>query len=350
MRGTLKDRRGFTLIELLVVIAIIGVLIALLLPAVQAAREAARRAQCINNMKQLGLAIHNYESSQGSFPMGNMRGSREFDNCATFWGHTWVSYILPYIEGGSQFNAVNYSRVYNSVSQFTAFRMKNATFLCPDDTKNTDLTQSGFIATFQTSYAAVRGLTENMYYSWGTGATAPNADRCGAIDSEGIFGANIAFKIADILDGTSGTMMVGEQSRFQEEPSGSTFNFGNVGGAFGGPDWVTGVQTWPGDIRVTSGAYLVPRLNALPVKNGGPACLTSTGPFAYPTLGNPPGWVNSPACLDLGQFGFRSKHPGGANFLFGDGSVKFIKQTVDKNTYRALGTRDKGEVVSGDSY
>src|SRR4051812_20415149 len=116
MRTSVSPRRGFTLIELLVVIAIIGVLIALLLPAVQAAREAARRAQCTNNLKQIGLAIHNYEGAQGAFPMGNMTRSRTYDNCATYWGHTWMNFILPYIESGTQYNAANFSRVYNSLS------------------------------------------------------------------------------------------------------------------------------------------------------------------------------------------------------------------------------------------
>jgi prepilin-type processing-associated H-X9-DG protein len=282
--------------------------------------------------------------------MGNMRGDRKNGtNCATNYGHTWANYILPFIESGAQFNTINFVRPYNSVTQFTAFRLKVSSYICPDDSRNTDLTASGFIATWQSSYSGVRGLTESQYYSWGAAPDAPNADRCGAIDSEGIFGANISYKIADVTDGTSSTALVGETSRFKDEPGNSVFNFVNVAGAFAGPDWVSGVRTWPGDIRVTANAYMVPKLNAQPVRNGGPACLTSTGPFAYPTLGNPPGWVNNPDCLNLGQFGFRSQHPGGANFLFADGSVKFIKDTINTQTYRALSTRDKGEIVSSDA-
>jgi prepilin-type N-terminal cleavage/methylation domain-containing protein/prepilin-type processing-associated H-X9-DG protein len=343
-------RRGFTLIELLVVIAIIGVLIALLLPAVQQAREAARRIQCTNNLKQIGLAFANYESTQGSFPMGRLTRSRQRDNCTTVFLHTWAAYVLPYMESTAQYNAVNFELVYNSIRQFTAFRMKVSSYMCPSDTPNTDLTGQGFIATWQSSYSGVMGLTEGVYYWWGSGPTAPNADRCGHIDSEGILGGNIAYRISDVTDGTSGTMLVGETSRFRDEPAGSPFNFVNAAGAFAGPNWVTGVRAWPGDIRVTSLAYLVPRLNAPPVRNGGPACLTSTGPFAFPTLGNPPGWVNSRACQELGQFGFRSNHPGGGNFLFADGSVRFLKDSINIQTYRALGTRNIGEVISSDSY
>ncbi len=109
-------------IELLVVIAIIAILIALLLPAVQAAREAARRAQCVNNLKQIGLAIMNYESALGSYPMGRIDRSRQYDNCTTQWLHGWISFTIPFMEGGAQYSAINFSRPYNSVVQFTAFR------------------------------------------------------------------------------------------------------------------------------------------------------------------------------------------------------------------------------------
>src|SRR5271170_6074353 len=112
-------RRGFTLIELLVVIAIIAVLIALLLPAVQAAREAARRSQCVNNLKQIGLAIANYESSGGSYPMGTMGHSRPFDGCVTYWGHTWIAYIMPYLEASNTFNTINFQLNYQYQAQFT---------------------------------------------------------------------------------------------------------------------------------------------------------------------------------------------------------------------------------------
>src|SRR4051794_20722473 len=131
--------RGFTLIELLVVIAIIAVLIGLLLPAVQAAREAARRAQCVNNLKQIALANHNYESSIGSFPMGNSYYSIEnLDNlgpCATAFLHSSFNFILPYIEAGNQYSAYNFSRTYRSVANQTAARTKVSSYICPSDSK-----------------------------------------------------------------------------------------------------------------------------------------------------------------------------------------------------------------------
>src|SRR5262249_51828831 len=142
------------------------------------------------------------------------------------------------------------------------------------------------------------------------------------------------------------TIFVGEQSRFLNEPPNSTFNFGNVAATFAGPDWA-GSTVWPGDIRVTGIAYAVPRLNAKAVTSNATSCMRGN-PFGTPQYGNPVGWLNT--CPDLGQFGFRSRHPGGVNFLFGDGSVHFLKDSISLPTYRALATRALGEVVSADAY
>jgi prepilin-type N-terminal cleavage/methylation domain-containing protein/prepilin-type processing-associated H-X9-DG protein len=354
MKHAPKSRRGFTLIELLVVIAIIGVLIALLLPAVQAAREAARRAQCTNNLKQIALAVLNYESGTGSLPMGTLYRTPA-DGCATVWGHTWLNYIYPYLEQSQANNAINYSRPYNSVTNvFTAFNMKVASYLCPSDSNATKLDlASGFIQTVQNSYAGVAGISELHTFSFNP---PTNADRCGSLDSEGVFGRTISFRIADITDGTSNTLMAGEVSRFRNEPGGSNFNFANVGGRFAGPPW-TGSPFW-GDSRPTAMAYVTVPLNANALTAPGsfaggnlaPNCLLSTSPL----MTDKPNWGNDGnggvPCVALGQWGFRSQHPGGANFVACDGSVKFLKQTINRVTYRALGTRALGEVVSSDSY
>ena len=337
--------RGFTLIELLVVIAIIAVLIALLLPAVQAAREAARRAQCVNNLKQIGLAVYNYESASGTYPMGNITRSASDDpNCGgIYYGHTAMSYILPYIEGANQWNAINYSLPYNRFDQTTAFYNKVASYVCPSDGSTASLPPQ-FIATAQTSYGPVRGIRENIFWT----LAGPNSsNRCGSNDSEGLFGANISYRVAEVTDGTSNTMMFGETSRFKEEESTSShFNFWNVAAAWAGPPW-TGTPAWPGDVRITGGAFVVPVLNAPPVTNGGPACQINVQSPHSLNWALPP---NNPPCLYLGQWGFRSRHPGGANFLFADGSVKFIKNAVNYLIYRSLGTRNIGEVISSDAY
>jgi prepilin-type N-terminal cleavage/methylation domain-containing protein/prepilin-type processing-associated H-X9-DG protein len=350
-RTQVEVLRAFTLIELLVVIAIIGVLVALLLPAVQAAREAARRAQCVNNLKQLGLAIANYESTLGSYPMGRIAKTKQYDNCVTFWGHSWLNVTLPFMEAGAQFNAINFNRTWDTATQITAYRVKVSALLCPDDDRVnpsvwTNNATGGIITPMQASYAGMSGLTEIALYFWTITATSPNADRCGAIDSEGIFGSNVAYKLASVTDGTTHTILVGEQCRFLNESANSTFNFANTVSVFSGPDWGAN-PLWPGDTRVTGIAYAVPKLNAKAVTSNPLGCINGN-PFGTPQFGNPVGWIKT--CTDLGQLGFRSRHPGGVNFVFGDGSVRFLKDTINLPTYRALATRAMGEIVSADAY
>jgi prepilin-type N-terminal cleavage/methylation domain-containing protein len=172
---------GFTLIELLVVIAIIAVLIALLLPAVQSAREAARRAQCTNNLKQIGLAAHNYESGNGAFPLGwngfalpNTYPGLKPCQSNNPIGHTAFVYILPYIEGGAHYNAWNIVRVYNSVSNATGTMTKVASYICPSDTPASP-DPTGDFPVVQASYVASEGLQEQLIWNWGN-AAPPRSD------------------------------------------------------------------------------------------------------------------------------------------------------------------------------
>ena len=344
---------GFTLIELLVVIAIIGVLIALLLPAVQSAREAARRAQCTNNLKQIGLALNNYESALGSYPMGCLDQVRFNGNCNGSDPYdpsfpklfSWQLYILPYVEQNAASNSVNFDMNYLFRAQFTSFKTTYAAFICPSD-EPAEPTPAGYIGTTQSSYAGMAGMTELVWWGFGGDPAAPNANRCGDFDGEGPFGMSISYKVSDIRDGTSNTIFVGEKSRFINEPGGSNFNFAHIVGAFGGPPW-GGTSPWANDTRVTGLAYSVPKINAPAANNVD--CFNGN-PFGIPRYGYPAGWVNNQACLYVGQFGFRSNHPGGANFLFGDGSVKFLKESINMKSYRALSTRKLSEVVSADQY
>jgi prepilin-type N-terminal cleavage/methylation domain-containing protein/prepilin-type processing-associated H-X9-DG protein len=350
-------RRGFTLIELLVVIAIIAVLIALLLPAVQAAREAARRAQCVNNLKQMGLAIANYESSNGAYPMGVLQASPS-SNCS-YWGFTWADYIWPYMEQNQLANSMNFAGSYASVRNgFTAFNTKINSFICPSDTPNSP-PPSTDITSPQTSYAGVEGLTDVTSFTWGVATGQPNQDRCGAIDSEGVFGkANKSLTVAYVTDGTSNTAYVGEQSQFFNEPQGSNFNFNYVGATFAGPPWSAATPTWTGDIRPVGLVSMCPKLNSpantgIPPLVGASAVVGRTlifGTTLY-SFGNAPTFATDPVSTNsLGQYSFRSHHAGGGNFLFGDGSVKFIKNTTNITVYRALGTVSLGEIVSSDGY
>jgi prepilin-type N-terminal cleavage/methylation domain-containing protein/prepilin-type processing-associated H-X9-DG protein len=331
-----RRRAGFTLIELLVVIAIIAVLIALLLPAVQAAREAARRAQCVNNLKQLGLALHNYESSVGTFSFGIYYQSADpwtglpgTPPCGTHWRHTLFNYALQYIEQGNIYNAVNFTGATNSVRNVTAFNFRVSTFLCPSDLPSMD-TPANFPGYSQGSYSGMAGYTEMFRYRWNPGR---NDNICNIIEGNGAFVLSYTRRISQITDGLSSTLFVGETSRYVNEPP-SIFNVWNSGEWFG--DGLSAVSSRPTGI-----AYAVPRLNSPPSLGDVAPIIDLLGPFNW--------WAN-PAALNYGQFGFRSLHPGGVNFLFADGSVKFLKQTINMVTYRALSTVSLGEVTSSDAF
>jgi prepilin-type N-terminal cleavage/methylation domain-containing protein/prepilin-type processing-associated H-X9-DG protein len=357
-----RSRHGFTLIELLVVIAIIAVLIALLLPAVQSAREAARRAQCTNNLKQIALATHNYESSNGSFPMGwtgfappNTYPGLTACQSNNPIGHTAFVYILPYIEGGAAYNSWNILRVYNSFSNGTGSATKLASYVCPSDTSDTAPPAQDFVAA-QASYAASEGTQEQLIWQWSTtgGVPDPNGQylsTCNIGPGDGAFAPVWSQRIANLTDGTSNTLLFGETSRFLNEPAGSVFYFNYAGGWWAGPPW-TGASQWPNDSRITGMATTIARLNSPPDTTNSLLGKCLTQPQMPPFMAANSATPTSPlyACTNLGQLSFRSLHPGGGNFAMADGSVKFIKSSINLATYRALGTRAGGEVISSDSY
>lgn len=322
---------GFTLIELLVVIAIIAVLIALLLPAVQAAREAARRSQCVNNLKQTGLGIANYESAVGSYPTGTIsKSGNEGCTGANRW-HSIFMFILPQMEQQSAYNALNFIIPnYKSLENTTVTTTKIATYVCPSDLPNTAWNAAANkLGNAQTSYGFVIGKTDTA--AWASSATAGT---CDAINTDGVFMKNFSIKVAEVVDGLSNTLFFGETSRYIAD----TVSYNNF--------WATPLQLWCGtncstDLRIYGAGYTVPRINA-PLQ-------LAYGPPVY-SASSPIGWATDPNSLNYGQWGFRSLHPGGANFLMGDGSVRFLKSSINPSVYQALGTRKGSEVVSADSF
>jgi prepilin-type N-terminal cleavage/methylation domain-containing protein/prepilin-type processing-associated H-X9-DG protein len=353
MRKTHADHRsrGFTLIELLVVISIIAVLIALLLPAVQSAREAARRSQCVNNLKQIALSCFNYESAQGAFPMGNRYiddscynntspGSCDQD---CWFGYSAFALVLPYIEGNAISNAFNYNLISSSKSNTTARYAQVATYVCPSDLPST---ASGGSGTAQGSYGMSRGTQENIYLNWAAASfpdpAAEQPKKCNAALGNGMFGAEASVKISRVTDGTSNTTFFGDVSRFKNQPE-SVFNTWYWTVAYG-PRSLNGF----GAVLIQTGAFTYPRINSPPDIAGDD---TNTVFSCGSGNATSPDWlINCPKALTLGQWAFRSNHAGGVNMAFADGSVKFIKQTINDKTWQALGTRSGSEVVSADQF
>jgi prepilin-type N-terminal cleavage/methylation domain-containing protein/prepilin-type processing-associated H-X9-DG protein len=322
------SRTGFTLIELLVVVAIIAVLIGLLLPAVQAAREAARRAQCVNNLKQVGLALHNYHTALGAFPMSYAARARFSDgqtDTAPGWG--WGTMILPQLEQSPLFSAVNFPIAVEAPQNTTVVTAMLAVYVCPSDSTAgpfpvSDASGNVRATLAPSSYAACVGndLTDST--------TGLNNDGLG----NGVMFRNSAITVAGITDGTSQTVLVGERA------------------------WAFTEGVWAG--VVTNGTTRRGPQNNCPL----------TGAMYYPaaTLVQAHGNVlNTDTDPDGGLDDFSSRHPGGANFVFADGSVKFLKSVLrnagknpDGSTLyspsslvlQALSTRAGGEVVSADSY
>ena len=198
----MNQQRGFTLIELLVVIAIIAVLIGLLLPAVQAAREAARRIQCVNNLKQIGLAVHNYHDSVGTLPLGCVV---TFDRSGNpiFGGWGVTARILPYLEEQNKYNACNFSLTNETPENDTAMRTGTATFLCPSDGQNQEI----FVDDGQPRNNTNYGFNRGDWYVWGGSSSAPQPSSP--------FRVNACVPLAAVTDGLSNTLFVAEVKTHQ---------------------------------------------------------------------------------------------------------------------------------------
>ncbi len=338
--------RAFTLIELLVVIAIIAVLIALLLPAVQQAREAARRTQCKSNLKQIGLALHNYHDNYNTFPPGNMDYSANWNNVVPFtdpgeqWG--WPAFILPQLDQANLFNQLNLNGIRLSQYGTAAYanlrpltRTPLRVYRCPSDVGAKDTLQgtpddrhftgtswpSGeYIGT--SNYVGIHGNRQARAWNW----WLSTGDRV----EEGAFMNNQGTKTSDFVDGLSNTFMVGERS------------------------WLCNAAGWAGN-RNPPGTGMWGQYYTL--ARVGDATTCGAGATGNPAPLNAP-WTTVAQRQSSCSEGLGSQHTGGAHFLFGDGTVRFISDNIQYSSgdvcgriwtnlgvYNKLGVRDDRQPV-----
>jgi prepilin-type N-terminal cleavage/methylation domain-containing protein/prepilin-type processing-associated H-X9-DG protein len=302
LQGRRPRHGGFTLVELLVVIAIIGILIALLLPAIQSAREAARRSSCTNNLKQIGIALQNYHNSHGTFPAGYISNVDSAANdTGPGWG--WAALILPYNEEKPLSDSIRWEESIEASTNATPRMASLKIYLCPSDDTLPSWTAMQHDASGNPGEPVSDVASAN--YVGVFGVSEPG------VDGEGIFFRNSKVSFREITDGTSQTLIVGERS----------FRWGPA--------------TWVGAVTKAS-LYPAPDSpSARIVDNASGMTLghTSEGP---------------PNASGIECNNFSSAHSDGANMLFADGHVQFIPTTIDRLVFRYLSTRAGGESITGD--
>jgi len=317
-----RSARGFTLVELLVVIAIIGVLVALLLPAVQAAREAARRAQCQNNAKQAGLALLNFESAFSKLPYGTHmdgQGTQYITKDLPSNGFAWGAYILPYLEAGNAMQGVDIDgeALYLPGGQInTAIGTRIASFICPSAPDESDSWAECCSGSFKVGGGEDEDLRVTNYAGVAHHLPAGHVDHAflgsqPIANGSGVLINARQIKMSEITDGTSNTLMIGE-----------------VTGGLGGSGWISHVWAAWNSQDTADG------INPSGSVPGG-----RTIPFGGGSINRHKEY--------FAESGFSSFHPGGAHFTLADGSTHFYTEDIDANLLGILTTRNGGEVEGG---
>jgi len=280
-----KQHKAFTLVELLVVIAIIGILVALLLPAVQAAREAARRTQCVNNLTQLILAVQNYEMAYRVYPPGTIDEKGPIVNKPEGYHHNWLVHLLPYMEERNTYDHIDFNVGVYHENNAEVRKVQIPSHLCPSDP-----------TWGKTSLSTYAGLHHDL-------------DEPIDADNHGVFFLNSAVRYDQISDGTTHTIFIGERvsERQQDQDLG----------------WMSGTR-WT--LRNTGEAINLSRRRLQKSHQGGPTDDTATD-----------------GAVVVG--GFASYHPGGANFAFGDGHVSFLPETIEIEALQQYGHRADGKLL-----
>ena len=304
MRTGKRCKRGFTLIELLVVIAIIAILIALLLPAVQQAREAARRSSCKNNMKQLALALHNYESTYGLLPPGYLHKADPAGSAANVMGYSWGTMILPQLEQKNLYDEFDFNIAVFDSANLPPREQHLSVFLCPSD----PFSHGNFVVRDDSVTPIERYATASYAANWGPSTATVNLDAT-PLQSGGVFYRNGSTRFRDITDGLSNTLALGERTN--------------------GPI-VTGTTTGGHAFFETAWSAAV-REVADPGDDHGHMVL-----FETQFRPNQPGGDDK---------GLSAPHAGISQFAICDGSVRAISENIDAGLYNALGSRGGGEVL-----
>jgi prepilin-type N-terminal cleavage/methylation domain-containing protein/prepilin-type processing-associated H-X9-DG protein len=333
-------REAFTLIELLVVIAIIAVLIALLLPAVQSAREAARRMQCTNNLKQIGLGLHNYESAVGGFPPTSILSGVEQGSRARKFKSNWsvLGRLAPQIEQAGMYNSMNFDWKCSEPQNLTIAQSVVSIFICPSDPAPPQDPNSG---NGQTSYGNVVG----DWYVW---------EELGPVNREA-FSPNVSKRLAQFTDGLTNTVIFSESQighhEFRKCTSLGGMTYTSYPDVQGTPAMVAAIApsctdvTRLGHISWTNGSVFNSGVTTANTPNSKIIIPTyGSASFDLVTIDEDQGGPVF-ACLTADSY-----HPGGVNALMGDGSVRFVKDSISGPVWRALGSIAGGEVISADSY